>query len=201
MKENMGENTDDKIEIEIDRDPVYYYSREHRLGRASQTVRALNEEEPTRPGLAKTIFGTRSNIFLFVSISMICAMFIITSRLSTGERTIKLGGNSVSLTISREEGAFVLGMVKNSPKKGEAYTGDVWFVVSPVLPKSNNGAQPEVFTDYVTFFPIGYEVFRFSLPFDANIESGDKAKSDAFYVVLRAGTEQKTLKINVRQNE
>ena len=200
MKENSSDDpTNDGIENDnnIDRDPIFYYSREHRLSRASQTVRDFNEGEPTRPGLTKALFGTRGNIFLFGSILMICAMLVLTSRFSGGERRIKLGGNTVAITISREEGAFILDMVKNAPKNGEAYTGDVWFAVSPVMPKSKEGVQPEVFTDYATFFPLEYEVFRFPLPFVNIAESS----SDAFFIILMAGNEQKTLRINARLNK
>jgi len=195
VKENLPEETK---EDSLDRDPVFYYSREHRLNRASQTVRTLNEGEGARPGLAKTLFGTRGNIFLFGSILMICAMLVITSRFPGGERTIKLGGNALTLTVSREEGGLILEMIKNAPKKGEAYTGDVWFAVSPVLSKSKEGGQPQVFTEYVTFFPIGYEVYRFSLPFTNSVNGDDSTanKSDAFFIVLRAGDEQKTMRLN-----
>ena len=197
MKENIGDNAEDGHEIEIDRDPVFYYSREHRLSRASQTVQAFNEGESARPGLTKALFGTRGNLFLFGSILMICAMLVLTSRFSVGERRIKLGGNTVAITVSSEEGIFILDMVKNAPKKGEAYTGDVWFAVSPVMPKSQEGVEPEVFTEYVTFFPIDYEVFRFPLPF-ANIT---ESSSGAFFVILMAGNEQKTLRINAKLNK
>ena len=194
MKENLS---DDKPDDDVERDIVYHYSREHRLSRASETVRALNEGGGTRPSLTKTLFGTRGNVFLFGSILMICAMLIFSSRFSGGERKIKLGGNTVALTILMEDGIFILDMVKNAPKSGEAYTGDVWFAVSPVLPKSKEVEQPEVFAEYVTFFPIDYEVFRFPLPFVNIVES----RSNAFFIILMAGNEQKTLRINARSNK
>ena len=176
----------------VEQDPVYYYSREHRLSRASAQVRAHNEGTSTRPGLSKSLFGTRGNIFLFVSIIIICAMFGMTSRFSGRESPgVKLGGNTLALTIFREEEILIFELLKNAPKSGNIYTGEVDIAVSPVMPKSDDGAIPDVFSHRVYFHPAEYESFNIALPF---------FEEDNFVVLIIAGEEQRALRLNVKGN-
>ena len=177
---------------EINQEIVYYYSRERRLNHASPRVRALNDGTPNRPSLSNSIFGTRGNIFLFVSIIIICAMFGLAFRSSGRGSETKLGKNTVTLRITREEGILILEIVKNSPKTGEAYTGEVDIAVSPVLPKSGeneiNREYPGVFTHRVFFHPVDTESFQSTLPFEEN----------NFVVLLIAGDDHKAIRVNVK---
>ena len=179
---------------ELNQDPVYYYSRERRLNRASPRVRAFNDETPSRPGLSKRVLGSRGNIFLLISIVIICAMFGIAFRSSGRVSELELGRNTVALTIFREGGILILEIVKKAPKNGEAYTGEVDIAVSPLISKSGNDEinrdYPDVFTHRVFFHPVDSESFQSTLPFEEN----------NFIVFIVAGDEQKAIRVSVRKN-
>jgi len=183
----MSENEKTPEDGEAERDPVFYYSREHRLSRASKTVRALNEGENVRPSL-RTLFGAKGNIFILMSILVICVMFGITSRLSSSGSSVKLGANTLNLNIIREEEVLALSILKTAPKSGEFYIGAVDIAVSPVLPNAGEGeTQRETprFSHRVFFNPTETEPFFMSLPFDG----------DDFYVFLSTDDEQKVVRI------
>lgn len=193
----MTDNEKHLPEIEpdgtIEREPEFYYSRERRLGRASAEVRALNDGVPVRPGLRNTFFAAKGNVMVFLSIIAICAMFGMVSRLSArGDSGLKLGGNTVNITITREEGALILGVNKTAPETGEVYTGDVDIAVSPVVPREKDGEGtgdlPPMFAHSVVFNPVNTEAFYVSLPFEG----------DDFFVIVRTGDEQKTMRLGVK---
>jgi hypothetical protein len=162
---------------------VFYYSREHRLKRASPTVRALYDDNSPRPGLT----GRKSNIFLLVSILIVCVMFVLTSRIP--EKGFKLGGNTVALTIYRsDQGKLSVYIQKTIPASGEVYTGAVAVAVSPVISKQDKGKTPEIYTDKFFFTPAEEEDYRFDLPFEG----------EDFLVVLQTETERKGLRIKTK---
>ena len=178
---------------DIDRDIVYYYSREHRLSRASSAVRALNEGNPGRLGISKAFFGAKGNVPVFIAIVLFTA-FGFASRIMGREevRGVKLGGNTLALTIVQVEGTLLLGIVKNAPKSGELYTGAVDIAVSPVMPKSQEGEEreaPQVFSHRIVLKAVESEVFHVSLPFDGN----------DFFVILKTDTEQKVLRLKSKK--
>ena len=175
----------------IDRDPVFYYSREHRLSRASPEVQALNDGKPIRMSLSKTLFATRSHRILFLVIIFTCVSLVLGNRFSGRDSGVKLGGNTLTSVIVREEGVLLLGITKNAPKFGEAYVGAVDIVVSPVMPKPKEGeAQefPPLFTHRIYFNPSASETFSLTLPFEGT----------DFFVILRNDSEQKSLRLMVK---
>jgi hypothetical protein len=175
---------------DIDRDPVFYYSREHRLSRASAEVRALNEGKPLRPGLSKTLFATRANTLVFITLVIVIVFGLGTRFAGRGkEKNIKLGGNTLSLAVFTVEETRILEIVKNAPKSGEVYIGEVDIAVSPVMPKPKDGEAkepPAMFTHRVFFHPSDSEAFHVSLPFDGN----------DFFVILKSPGEQKSMRLN-----
>lgn len=174
-------------------DPVYYYSRERRLSRASGAVRELNDGMPIKPGLSRGLFGTRGNVILFLTIILLCGMLGLASRFSGKEKGVKLGGNTVALAMVREGESLFLGIVKNAPKSGEAYIGAVDLAVSPVLPKTKEGEAREdipVFTHRIYFNPVDSETFHIALPFGGN----------DFFAVLITGDEQKSVRLGTAKN-
>ena len=177
-------DSDDKIQ----QDPVFYYSREHRLKRASQAVRALNEEKIVKPRLTKTLFASKGNLFVFASILLLCAMFGLASRVSRVEKNIKLGENMLEIGIRHEAGILFLGISKKAPKNGISYSGPVDIAVSPIFTKSNDGKkqeEPPIYAHRIYFNPVDSETNRISLPFDGN----------DFLVIIRTETEQKTVRL------
>ena len=188
MESEQNENSD------INRDPVYYYSREHRLSRASSTVRALNENEPTHKGIFRRSFAGRHNSLVFVAILIICVMFVMTSRFSGREKGIKLSGNTITLAISGEEGVLVLEIEKKAQKGGEAYYGAVDIAVSPVIPEPNESDAlelPPVFSHRIFFGSPISETYSISLPF---------AGTD-FFIILRTNDDQKSVKIKAAKTK
>jgi len=185
MSENEKPREDDKIE----KDLVFYYSREHRLSRAPQAVRALHDENYARPSLGKRLFGSKGNILILMSIVIICVMFTLTSRLNSRGSSLMLGANTLNLTVIREGEALGLGIVKTVPKSGEFYIGAVDIVVSPEIAQSKEGETageiPPVFGHRVFFNPTNTESFFISLPFDG----------DNFYVLLSTDYEKKAVRI------
>ena len=180
-------------EDNIQQDPVFYYSREHRLRRATPIVRELNEGKPIQSGFRKTIFGTKGNTLLFLGVMIICGvLFVMTSRFYGKDREVKLGGNNLTVVIQREEDLLILSIVKKAPKSGEVYLGPVDIAVSPVMPVSK-GTEPEeappVFSHRVYFNPVDSESFYIILPFGGT----------DFFVMLKADEEVKAIKIGHRK--
>jgi hypothetical protein len=168
---------------------VFYYSREHRLKRASPRVRALYDEGSSNPGLVKNMIGRKSNLFLLVSILMVCVMLALSSRVP-GEKGVNLGGNTVALTIARNAGgALSMSIQKTAPSSGEAYTGAVGIAVSPVISKEDTGKAPEIYTEKFFFTPAEKEDYRFELPFEG----------ENFLVVLQTEHERKGLRIKAKK--
>jgi hypothetical protein len=168
---------------------VFYYSREHRLKRASPTVRALYDDAPG-PGTVKNLIGKKSNLFLLVSILMVCVMLALSSRIP-GEKGVTLGGNTVALAITRNRGGKLSVFIqKNAASSGEAYTGTVAVAVSPVLSKQDKGKPPEIYTDKFLFTPAEKDGYRFELPFEG----------EDFLVVLQTEHERKGLRIKAKKS-
>lgn len=175
----------------IDRDPVFYYSRERRLDKASPEVRALNDGKPIRPGLKNTLFAFKGNVMVFMSLIAICAMFAMSMLFSARDSGVKLGRNTVNMTITSVEGVLVLEVNKTTPESGEMYTGAVDIAVSPVKPKpeeGDSGDLPPMFAHSIVFRPADSETFRLALPFEG----------DDFFVIIRTAVEQKTMRLNVK---
>ncbi|MDR1863567.1 MAG: hypothetical protein LBQ67_06575 [Treponema sp.] len=169
---------------------VFYYSRDRRLERASPAVRALYDEAAPRPGLLQSLGGRKSNLFLLVSILIVCTALAFSSRVLNAEKGFKLGGNTVALTIARnDQGSLSVFMQKTIPPSGEVYTGAVAVAVSPVIPKQDKGKTPEIYTDKVFFTPVEEEGYRFDLPFEG----------DDFLVVLQTENERKGLRIKAKK--
>lgn len=189
MKDKEDMSTDEPISRDDpNTQPVFYYSRERRLDRASPMVRALNEGKTIRPGLAKSLFNAKGNMFVFASVILILSVSGLAFRFSKIDRSVSLGGNSVSVVIRQEEAVLFLDIIKKAPKKGEAYIGPVEIMVSPMAPKTQNGTEqeiPPVFSHRIIFRAVDSEISRTSLPFEG---------SD-FLVILRTPAEQKTLRL------
>ncbi|MDR1318374.1 MAG: hypothetical protein LBJ90_02015 [Treponema sp.] len=173
-----GKNTDTG-------EAVFYYSREHRLKRASPAVRALYDDAPG-PGIVRNLIGKKSNLFLLVSIFMVCVMLALSSRSGGSEKGVDLGGNTVALAIVRNDrGTLSVFIQKTAPPSGEVYTGEAAIAVSPVISKQDKGKAPEIYTDKFFFTPAEKDEYRFELPFEGK----------DFLVVLQAGTERKGLRL------
>jgi hypothetical protein len=179
------------LDENIEREPVYYYSREHRLSRASSAVRNLYDSKSGKINVAKRIFGTRGNVMTFVLIIISCLMISFVSKYSRAMSDVKLGGNTVTTAILKEGDAKILDITKQGPKTGVAYSGEVEIAVSPVVSNLNEGETPPLFFHRVYFSQAGYERFQISLPFDIDKEE--------FILLLKTADEQKSVKLRTKQ--
>jgi len=188
------------LDENIEREPVYYYSREHRLSRASSAVRDLYDSKSGKMSVTKRIFGARGNVMTFVLIIITCLMLGFVSRYTKANTAVKLGGNTVTMAILKEEEALILDITKQSPKTGAAYTGEVEIAVSPAIVKSESKLPesklieseiPPVFFHRVYFTTAGYDSFLVSLPFDIN--------ENEFILLLKTADEQKSVKLGAKQ--
>ena len=173
----------------MNRDTVFYYSREHRLSRASESVQQLNEGQTTRANALRSLIGVRGNRFMLFAIILAISAYGIAARISSKNTDFKLGGNTLSAAIVREEGILTLVIAKNATKKPGAYSGPVDMAVSPVMSKSQE--IPPVFTQRILFSENYSENFSFVLPFDGT----------NFFIVLRADEEQKSIKLAAQESK
>ena len=180
----MSEN-EKPVDDGIDREVVYHYSREHRLSRASRTVQDIYDGKSNTTSLSKRLFGTKGNALMLISILVVFAMLSALSRLNSSGSSVKLGDNTLNLSVVREGEAVGLIMEKTVPKNGEFYIGAVDISVSPVVTQSGEGELPPVFTHRVFFNPADTETYVISLPFDGS----------AFYVFVTTDNEQKVVRV------
>ena len=143
-------------------DIVHYYSREHRLRNASPLIREQNEKTKSRPGFLRSIAGSKGNVFILISILIICFMYFMGSR-NTGkqEAAIILGGNKIAVTVHDEASVPVLVLEKTIQTKS-AYTGSVDITVLPEL----SGEDAQVMAHRVNFTEQQKETFYVTLPFE-----------------------------------
>jgi len=177
------------LDENIEREPEYYYSRERRLSRASSAVRELYDSKSGKISVVKRLFGNRNNAMLFIMIIITFAILNFVSKNTKTNTAVKLGGNTVTIAILREEETLILDITKQSPKTGAAYTGEVEIAVSPA--KVNKSETPPVFFHRVYFTTAGYDSFLISLPFDVS--------ENEFILLLKTADEQKSVKLGAKQ--
>ena len=168
---------------------VYYYSREHRLSRASRTVRELNSSSGRR-GFLYTFTATRAHVILSATILIISAFIIITSITARGSNALTLGNNSVTVSAVRQEEGIFLTLTKKSPRKGESYSGVVDMAVSPVLEKGERGTgggEIPIFTHRIFFSLMEKEEYLIPLPFEGS----------GFFIIFQTGEERKSHKVSL----
>jgi len=188
MNNENSEKKSSYYDNEPERDIVFHYSREHRLSRASQAVRDLDDEKPLKRGIFRALLSTQSNKILFFSIAFICALFFLVTRFHRNDGDTKLGENTIMLTINREEGMPVMHIVKNTPKRGEFYSGAVDISVTPVINEPEKTGDTPIFAHRIYFNPVVSETYTIILPF----------AEESFFVFLNTDFEQKFMRINVK---
>jgi len=197
MNEDKKKYTPVSLDENIEQEPVFYYSREHRLERASQRVRELNSGEFGKMSMTKRLFGSRGNVMTFIMVVITFFMLNFVSKYSRATTDVKLGGNTVTMAILKEEDTLILDISKQGPKTGVTYSGEVEIAVSPtkvkskVKSESNGGETPPVFFHRVYFSQAGYENYQILLPFESN--------ENEFILLLITADEQKSVKLRAKQ--
>ena len=163
------------------KDPVFYYSRERRLQRASQIVKDAYEPRKKRRGLIG-LLGGRGNIMIFICIVLIIAMFGLGRYIIIRNEGIRLGGNILNLSLVYEEEVLLLALHKIAPARGEIYIGEVDILVRAA---GEDQDSLEDFYHRITFNLVETETFIVALPFTGN----------DFFVILRTSDEQRVFRL------
>ncbi|MDR1212391.1 MAG: hypothetical protein LBK40_09200, partial [Spirochaetaceae bacterium] len=164
MNRNKSPETFDPNPVRNE-DVVFHYSREHRLERASETVRGLNTAAGKKKGFFSALTTNKSQGFLLISIVVMSAMIMMVSIFVKGD-TAEFGGNRVEFSAFRFQGSSYLALKKTAPKKGSPYTGPVHIAVSP--PPDSAASTVPVVTRTVFFSLELEEEFRMMLPFESD---------------------------------
>ena len=152
----MSEKDSDKnkIDDDLDREIVYYYSRERRLSRAPQRVRDMNDPNSGKPGFVARIVGNRGNLLIMVSILMVFVMTMLQSK-NRAPEGFELAGNYYKLSIEKNEsGQLRLDIVKTKAENSLSYDGDVVFIISPVQRLLRDGKEnppAELYEETINF--------------------------------------------------
>jgi hypothetical protein len=185
---------------ERDQDVVFYYSRSHRLARASPAVKALYDPSTRmKRGFFKVLVGTKSNKILFSSIAVVAAMAFVLL-MFVPDNSALIGGCRVSASASSLGGSSFIILSKTiNPKAaarrpGGAWTGEVDVAVSPVQLHKKKNQESDMKAKVETpiaakqfFFTLNdEEEFRFSVPFTAR----------RLLILVQAGREQKILRVS-----
>jgi hypothetical protein len=151
-----------------EKEPVFYYSRDHRLAKASPRVQELNNpKEQKRSGVFGTFTSTRSNTVLLVSIVGFCIVISFISKLTREKSTPHLGGNAIYASASRMGAETTyLTIRKTFKKETNVYTGAVDVAITPLLSKETQGDAP-ITTQRIFFTLKPEEEYGLSLPFEA----------------------------------
>jgi hypothetical protein len=86
MKENIRPDVQPVDDTKIsEHDLVFYYSREHRLKKASRVVRSLYEDVPRRRfGLFTSLVDTKPKAMLLILIAAVCLLCLFLPSLRGG---------------------------------------------------------------------------------------------------------------------
>ena len=160
----MNDLPEKKNPAEPEQETVYYYSREHRMQRASASVRERNENPWTRPRLSKIILGNKGNVVILISVAVILVLYYLsTFYYGKSDLDFKLGSNNVNISIFSEDDILLLYVRKDVPASVYAYTGAVDIAVSPV---QENGEETPVLTHRIFFTLDSPETYLVTLPFN-----------------------------------
>ena len=155
---------------------VFYYSRERRLARASQTVRDLYDTSPaSRPTLYSALTGgTRSGAMLLITIVVVSFVLMFLSRGLKASGGARLAGNTLTvsaMSFPAQEGedeasaTYIAALKKTDSER--AYTGPVDVAVSIYQKEGGAGEDMPIAARRIFFTLEPEEDFRFSVPFTA----------------------------------
>jgi hypothetical protein len=182
----------DEEDPKISQEVVFHYSREHRLERASQAVRELNDPSSSRRSLVDRIAGSKANLLMLISIVIVCVAMLIGSRMQSGKvEGFELGENTVSLRVKKGNDGLSLVLDKKAPKDGGGYNGVVDIAVSPAADKPAPGETseiPPILTHRLFFTLAEEESYSIDLPFDG----------DDFIVIVQTDNERLSRRLRSR---
>lgn len=151
-------------------EPVFYYSRERRLERASAELRAFNEGSgtPLPRGFFRILAANKSQAMVFVSIVIISVVMALTSLFYSSRGKALLGGSALAVSALRYQGSTILVIKKELKDERDPYAGAVDVGVSPVRSEEERaaGIDAPVFARRIFFTLEKNEEYRISVPFE-----------------------------------
>jgi hypothetical protein len=162
-------------------DIVFHYNRENRLLRAPKAVQDLYKAEPPRKfSLFRPLTSSKPMTMMFVSVMVLAVFMLVLSFMGLIGDSYTLDGNRITVQAIQYEEAIIV-VLKKSPQKSafsrfprlsglsEPYTGAVEIAVQPSVKAATAQNQPvfDVYYHKVFFTHEPTEVYRFSVPFDA----------------------------------
>ncbi|MDR2160466.1 MAG: hypothetical protein LBP23_10415 [Treponema sp.] len=146
---------------------IFRYSRSRRLAKAPKKVQELYRPSPRKKfGLFRSLTATRPLAVLFGSVMVLSVITVIMAVYGGAENSKIMGGNRVSVTAMKYQGATFMVLTKHRKDEGGGYTGPVDMAVSPAI-SEGEGRDLPVFSNRLFFSLKEKEEFRFSVPFEA----------------------------------
>jgi hypothetical protein len=157
---------------------VFHYNRENRLLRAPKAVQDLYKtESPRKFSLLRPLTSSKPMTMMFVSVLVLSVFLLVLSFMGLIGDSYTLDGNRITVQAIQYEEAIIV-VLKKSPKKdvffrfsgaSEPYTGAVEIAIQPSIKAATAQNQPveDIFYHKVFFTHKPTEVYRFSIPFDA----------------------------------
>jgi hypothetical protein len=146
----------------------FYYSREHRLSKAPDTVRSLYAEKgPSKFNLLRPLISSKSNAILFGTMVSLALITVVMSFSGIMNRGGDYQGNRITASAIRYDGAAVILLKKNARNVETAYTGPLYISVSPTTTPTTATAVA-TYPYRVVLSSRKTEEFRFSVPFEEN---------------------------------
>jgi hypothetical protein len=145
---------------------VFYYSREKRLAKAPQRVRALYEEPAKKKfNLLRPLIATKPLAMLFAAVLILSVISAILAFSGIAGGTYRFQGNSITVDAQRYQGTVIVTIQKKPDRRGGAEEG----ALADILISSPRGKEGEtVFSHRLSFSPGKEEEFRMVVPFDSS---------------------------------
>jgi hypothetical protein len=173
--------------------PRFYYSRERRLAKAPESVRALyGAPEGPRFNILRPLLSSRPNAILFGTVAALVLITLVMGLSGSGEEDYY--GNRIAVSAARYDGVAVITLKKTRRQGGIAYTGPLDIAVFPRV-RGASGPPETPYPYHITLSPRMAEEFRFSVPFEETdlvveishegTEGAEEGRSLAFKVKTR----------------
>jgi hypothetical protein len=152
----------------LPQEPVFYYSRERRLARAPESVQALYRDDGKKHrGIFRSLTGTRSSAYIFMSIIILSAAMVLVYRVSNRDESNQVEGNELAFSAFRFDDNTFLLITKQRKDSESAYSGNVEIAASPLAQKGETGENSPIHSERIFFTLKEQEEFRLALPFEA----------------------------------
>jgi hypothetical protein len=144
-------------------DLTFYYSREHRLAKAPESVRALYEKQPPKGGLFRSLTDTKGKQATLVSIVVLCVLILFLS-FFTNAGVPKFEGSAITVSAIRMtedgvSGTTYIVLKKEAVKNKDAFSGMVQIDVF-----AQENTLIAIWQSTVVFTEEAQEEFRFAIP-------------------------------------